>query len=153
MPKTGPSPAVRASCHPDKQGLSALLQMLDGYCLQHQVSLDDQHDLHLIVEEACINVIEHGHLPGTTARLALQVQAKVRDGRALMEVTIEDQGQRFNPLKVQAPDPLLPLEDRPLGGIGIDLIRHLSDVQRYHHDARRGNVLTLTKFLSPVDTA
>lgn len=152
MQKTAASPAVRASCPSDKQGLSTLLQMLDGYCLQHRVSPQDQHDLHLIVEEACVNVIEHGQGSGPTGHLALQVQAQVRDGKALFEITIEDQGERFDPLTVQAPDPFCPLEDRPLGGIGVDLIRHLSDVQHYHHDARRGNVLTLTKFLSPVDT-
>ncbi|HZH05294.1 MAG TPA: ATP-binding protein, partial [Lautropia sp.] len=69
------------------------------------------------------------------------------DGRRLVEVTITDQGKPFDPLSLPVPDQTGPLDDLPIGGLGVHLIRKLSDTQRYLRDPERGNVLTLGVFL------
>jgi anti-sigma regulatory factor (Ser/Thr protein kinase) len=42
---------------------------------------------------------------------------------------------------------MLSVEDRPLGGLGIHLIRQLTDNQSYSHSALGGNRLSLVKRL------
>ena len=143
------SPPERIRCVAQRSCLPALLSLTDSYCARHQVDPQSQHDLRLIVEEACVNVISHAYPPGAPGPLALQIEARQHGGRPVMEITIEDQGRPFNPLALPAPDRTGPLEDLPIGGLGVHLIRSLSDLQHYSHDRQRGNVFTITKFLPP----
>jgi anti-sigma regulatory factor (Ser/Thr protein kinase) len=66
-----------------------------------------------------------------------------------IEVMLADDGRPFDPFGATAPPPdtSLPIEERPLGGLGIHLVRELMDEVSY---ARRDdrNVVVLTKFLS-----
>lgn len=146
---TASSPPERTRCVAERACLPALLALIDSYCARHDVDPQSQHDLRLIVEEACVNVISHAYPLGAPGPLSLQVEARQHGGRPVMEITIEDQGAPFNPLALAVPDQTGPLEDLPIGGLGVHLIRSLSDLQHYSHDRERGNVLTITKFLPP----
>nr|WP_291089557.1 ATP-binding protein [Hydrogenophaga sp.] len=141
-------PPVRTSCHANPEGLSSLLDMLDRYCAQNQVDSHAQHDLHLIVEEACFNIISYAYPEGAPGRLSLQVGARYSAGKPLIEITIEDAGIPFNPLALHVTARTTPVEEIAPGGLGVLLIRSLSDQQHYEHDPQRGNVLTIGKFIS-----
>lgn len=140
----------RIRCVAEPACLPSLLELLDGYCARHEVDAPCRHDLHLIVEEACVNVVSHAYPAGAPGPLTLQVEVDASGGRPAMKITIEDHGKPFNPLALPAPDRSGPLEDLPIGGLGVHLIRQLSDAQHYSRDPQRGNVLTLTKFLAPL---
>ena len=69
----------------------------------------------------------------------------LEDGELVAEV--EDDGTPFNPLDVPAPDVTRPIEDRPIGGLGIHLTKKMVDGIDY--SLRDGkNVLRLRKKLS-----
>lgn len=146
---TARSAPERVSCIAQRECLPALMALIDNYCARHQVDAQSQHDLRLIVEEACVNVISHAYPQGAPGPLTLALQATRRDGHPAVEITIEDQGKPFDPLALAVPDQTGPLEDLPIGGLGVLLMRRLSDAQHYSRDPQRGNVLTLTKFLPP----
>ena len=55
---------------------------------------------------------------------------------------IQDDGSAFDPLQADQPQPADSLEDTPIGGWGIPIVRRLSDELRYHRSAGR-NHLTL----------
>jgi anti-anti-sigma factor len=59
-------------------------------------------------------------------------------------VTLSDSGRPFDPFGQTAPDTTLSVEDRPMGGLGIHLVRHLVDDARYERRSDR-NVVVLTK--------
>jgi anti-sigma regulatory factor (Ser/Thr protein kinase) len=40
---------------------------------------------------------------------------------------VTDDGNPFDPLTQLAPDTTLPVEDRPIGGLGLHLLRQMSD--------------------------
>lgn len=142
-------PPGRLRCVAEPACLPRLLELLDGYCVRHEVDAQCRHDVHLIAEEACVNVMAHAYPAGSPGPLCLQVEVVVSDGRPAIKITLEDQGRPFNPLALPAPVQDGPLEDLPIGGLGVHLIRQLSDAQSYVHDSQRGNVLTLTRFLAP----
>ena len=148
MQKRTFNPPVRESCLAKLENLSGLLEMLDRYCVQNQVDGRCQHDLHLIAEEACINIISYAYPAGSSGRLSLQVEARYCADRPLIEVTIEDEGVPFNPLALHLTGRTAPIEEIAPGGLGVLLIRRLSDLQRYLHDPQRGNVLTIGKFMT-----
>ncbi len=142
-----PSSTARLSCSATRANLPALLELLDVFCERHGVDADSHHDLHLIVEEACVNVMTHAYPADAPGPLALEVALSASGGMKLLEATIEDQGRPFDPLTLPMPDQSGPLDDLPIGGLGVHLIRKLSARQCYRRDAERGNVLTLGMFL------
>ena len=70
----------------------------------------------------------------------------IRFRKAAMEVRveIEDDGVEFNPLTHPPADTSTPLERRPIGGLGVHMIRKLMDSVLYRREGGR-NILTLVK--------
>ena len=69
------------------------------------------------------------------------------EGRELV-LEVEDKGISFNPLDREAPDLQLPLEERPVGGLGIYMVRQFADSVEYQY--RDGcNILRLKKCIRP----
>ena len=97
-------------------------------------------ELRLVAEEVLTNVAKYGHDDGRehSARLRLEVAA------GLVVLEFVDDGRPFDPLAAKAPDLELPSGERPVGGLGIHLLRSLVDAVAY---ARVGstNVLTVRK--------
>ena len=58
-----------------------------------------------------------------------------------LRVEIFDDGAPFNPLERESPDTTLPLEIRPVGGLGVMLVRHLVDEISYDCEGGRNRVL------------
>ena len=103
----------------------------------------DLFTLQLVVEELVTNVIEHGGVPA--GEEAGRVELSIGNGE--LRIRLTDRGKEFNPLLLAEPAPVLPLEERPVGGLGVHFCRKLTDAQDY--ERRDGcNVLTLTKRLS-----
>ncbi len=96
--------------------------------------------LNLVLEEILSNVMTNGYDDAEEhkIRLGLWVQA----GELTLEV--EDDGAPFNPLDAAPPDLQTPLEDRRIGGLGIHLVRSLTDRMEYQRKDGR-NCLTLKK--------
>jgi anti-sigma regulatory factor (Ser/Thr protein kinase) len=115
-------------------------QLLDELAVQVGLSPKVCTDLHVALEEHLTNVINYGYSPDQPGRIAVRL---VSSPDAL-RVEIEDDARPFNPLLAPPVDVNQPLEDRPIGGLGIHMIRQLTD--ELHYELRSGhNVLTLIK--------
>jgi len=98
--------------------------------------------LKLAVEEAVVNVIDYAYKPGVDGQITLTAQS---DGHTL-KFTIKDSGTPFDPTEMAKADTSLSAEDRPIGGLGILLVRELMDTINYEYTNDQ-NVLTLSKKL------
>ena len=100
----------------------------------------DLDDLRLAVDEAVTNIIVHGYgnAPG---EVNIHMQA---DGDAVV-IRIRDRARHFHPDHVRAPQLDVALHDRPAGGMGIFLIRKLTDQAEFHPLPGGGNELRLVK--------
>ena len=102
-------------------------------------------DLIQAVDEAVTNIIVHGYLgkPG-------QIELEVERENEFLVVRIRDQAPYFDPTVVPPPDLSLPLQKRPLGGLGVHLMRVFVDEMCYSALSQGGNELILAKraFLS-----
>ena len=96
--------------------------------------------LRLAVEETVVNVMEYAYPQGTTGDVNIRPTS---NGRRLKFI-ISDSGIPFNPTEVTAADTTLSAEERPIGGLGILLVRELMDSINYER-INGQNVLTLTK--------
>ena len=98
--------------------------------------------LEVALDEVLSNVVRHGSAAGRLGPIAVDLD--IQGSR--IEVVITDDAPAFNPLEVQAPEASVPLEDRPLGGLGIALVRALMDEVTYERRDGR-NRLTFRKSL------
>lgn len=98
------------------------------------------YELELAVDEACTNVIEHGY-QGQGGKIEIEIQPL--NGGVL--VVIRDWGIPFDPDSIPEPDILAPLEERPLGGVGLFLMRKVMSQVHFDFDPQEGNTLTMIK--------
>jgi serine/threonine-protein kinase RsbW len=88
-------------------------------------------ELDLVIEEIFINVCCHaypeGRLGDVTLAYSIPAPGELR-------VEVADQGAEFNPLTAPPPDLTLDLEDRPVGGLGIFLVKALVPSASYRRD-------------------
>ena len=96
--------------------------------------------INLALEEAVTNVINYAYPEGTEGKV--QVDYVATD--SVLVFTITDSGKPFDPTAREEVDINASVEERPIGGLGIHLVRKIMDEVRYE---RRGekNVLILTK--------
>ena len=129
-------PAVAAS-------LPSFQAAFDQVCARTGITAETRNDLQVVLDEVCSNVFKHAYAaPGGTLRL---IACRLPDA---IELTFIDQGQAFDPLSLPAPDLTLPLDERPLGGLGLHLVRQMTDRQSYRHTPAEGNRLSLTKLVT-----
>ena len=111
---------------------------VENACEQAGIQRADCLRLTLVVEELFVNTVVHGQGGDTDApiRLALTVTP------AAIAVRYEDTAQAFDPLAVpDEPDDEDDLDQRPIGGLGVRLIRAIA--QDLHYASGEGwNQLT-----------
>ncbi len=127
----------------DLAGLAQLADHVEGFGAAQRLPENVVNALNVVVDEAVSNVINHGYDAGVRGEIA--VRLRLAAGGVLLEV--EDDGRPFDPLQVPPPDLSLPLERRPIGGLGIHLIRNLMDEVTYARIGGR-NVLKMVKHLA-----
>jgi serine/threonine-protein kinase RsbW len=97
-------------------------------------------NVQLAVDEVATNVTLHGY-QGQGGSLEVELE---RVGSDLV-VRLRDEAPPFDPTTVPAPDLTLPLAKRPIGGLGIYLVRRAVDEVIHRVTATGGNELTLVK--------
>lgn len=123
----------------DPGQLALLYEFLEQLADSCGISTPQQMEIKLALDEAVTNVIQYAY-PGTTGDIRIDIEC---DNRKL-KITITDKGIPFNPLENKEPDITLPLEERPIGGLGIFLVKQLmADVSYKRSDGY--NILTMTK--------
>ncbi|MGV8136404.1 MAG: ATP-binding protein [Mangrovibacterium sp.] len=96
--------------------------------------------LNLALEEALSNVIFYAFESGTENQIGIEFSLKEKE----ITIVISDEGKPYDPTRKEDPDINLPVEDRPIGGLGIFLIRQIMDDVKYCREDRK-NRLTLIK--------
>ena len=104
-------------------------------------SMKAQMQIDVAIDEMFCNIAKYAYAPGegdATVRLEIDEAARTA------EITLIDSGVPFNPLEAKEPDTTSPSEQRPIGGLGIFLVRRTMDGMAY--ERRDGqNILTLRK--------
>lgn len=98
--------------------------------------------INLALEEAITNVIMYAYPSGIDGPVYLE--AVISEGKATF--ILSDTGKPFDPTKAEEVDVTLAAEDRPIGGLGIHLVRTIMDSVSYEYLSGK-NILMMTKNL------
>ena len=88
-------------------------------------------------------MMEYAYPEGTKG--TVNIVATIADG--VLSFVISDSGKPFDPTAKTEVDTTLSAEERPIGGLGIHLVRQIMDDVTYERKDNK-NVLTLKKNLS-----
>ena len=131
------------------RGEHAELARLQAFAeeIAHECSLPDDERARLLVilDELFTNAVTHGrgsHLGDGNITVALGWKT----GR--LRISFVDDGQPFDPLAFGMPDLEAAGEERPIGGLGIHIVRSLVDQARYRRKGGR-NHLHLVRHIAP----
>ena len=108
----------------------------DELCLEMSVLMS----LNLALEEAVVNVMEYAYPPDVQGDVTIEAIAN----ETQLEFIISDSGIPFDPTKKEAVDTTLSAEERPIGGLGIHLVREIMDSVKYEYKDHK-NILSLSK--------
>ena len=112
-----------------------------------EAALPDRSDLafsaNLCLEELITNTIQHGLKGRPDGRI--DVRMSMSD--EWLEIVLKDDAPPYDPfVAVPEPDLDVGLEDRPIGGLGVHLVKQLMDDARAYYDGS-GNLIVLLKTL------
>ena len=127
----------------DIQTIPQLNKFVERVAEELGYDMSETMNLNLAIEEAVVNVMNYAYPSGTEGEV--HVDAEANDLR--LKFVITDKGIPFDPTAKEDADTSLSAEDRPIGGLGIYLVRQLMDSMNYER-VNGCNVLTLRKKLN-----
>ena len=96
--------------------------------------------INLALEEAVTNVINYAYPKGTYGSIELDASLEGNE----LKFILSDSGKEFDPTLRPEADINAGVEDRPIGGLGVHLVRQIMDSVSY--ERKEGmNILTMTK--------
>lgn len=128
----------------DLAELERLQEFIDAFCDRAALPEQIRYHLSLVLEELVVNTVKHGRCDPRDN--AIHINLRVREGR--VQIAFCDSGIAFNPLDAPPPNLGEDVECRPIGGLGIHLVRCLMPETRYERRDGR-NYLFLAKPIEP----
>ena len=116
--------------------IGRLKPFIEKVASQASIGIIETRRLRLAAEEAVANVINYGQ--ATTITLL----AEMVDGQII--ITIDDDGQPFDPTQGSTTNLSIPTDQRPPGGLGIIMLERMTDGLNYQRNDGH-NILTLKK--------
>lgn len=121
----------------DIQQIPTLAEWIEMLGLPQELNMP----INLALEEAVSNVMLYAY-PGKSGQVLVECEKSNK-----LVFTITDSGVPFDPTQQIDPDVTQSAEERPIGGLGIFLVRQIMDDIRYERKEDK-NILTLVKSLN-----
>jgi serine/threonine-protein kinase RsbW len=101
------------------------------------ISTQSGNQINLAIEEAFINVINYAYEDQNRHDIEV-VFARYPEK---IEIALIDDGRAYNPTQNEDPDTSLSIQDRPIGGLGIFLIKKLMDRVEYQRKEDKNHLI------------
>ncbi|MCD7925707.1 ATP-binding protein [Phocaeicola sp.] len=122
--------------------ISKLQAFVDEMGEEWELSPKLVFNLNLVLEEAVSNIILYAY----PKQMGKEISITADKNDNILLLTLTDTGKEFNPTEVPEVDITLSAEERPIGGLGIFLIKNIMNEVEYQR-VEGTNVFTLKKIL------
>jgi len=111
---------------------------------EKELSLKIINTVNLALDEILTNTISYGYKDSQKHIIELEIEI----GEKEITVTITDDAEAFNPLEKEEPNVSQSVEDKPVGGLGIHLIKNLMDKLEYKRVNEKNIFIMRKKLIS-----
>jgi anti-sigma regulatory factor (Ser/Thr protein kinase) len=118
---------IRAHLPGDLVHMAQVCQRVAGFLEANSVPPRAAYAVQLVLEELITNIISYAHDDCAVHNIGVRVALEPE--HALVEV--EDDGRPFDPSTVPDADVRGPIQDRSIGGLGLHLVRQMSNGMDY----------------------
>lgn len=125
----------------DISQLDQVLSFADGILEEIDCPMKTQMQLDIAIEELFVNIANYAY-PDGEGNVVIEVEAD--SSTKSVQIVFEDEGIPYNPLEKEDPDISLSAEDRPIGGLGIFMVKKSVDDMSYEYKDGK-NRLTIKK--------
>ena len=119
--------------------ITQLSEFVETVCEEKGLDMALTMNLNLALEEAVVNVMSYAY---PDSQGDVKVDIMIDDQKVVS--TLTDSGIPFDPTQKGDVDTTLPAEERPIGGLGIHLVKQIMDKVSYQYVGNQ-NILTLEK--------
>ena len=126
--------------HNNVEQIALLPEFVEAVAAEAQLDHETTFNLNLALEEAVSNVILYAYPEGTDN--VVDIEASVDEKNVSFVIT--DSGKPFDPTTKEEVDIDAKMTDRPIGGLGIHLVRTIMDTVNYERKGDK-NIFTITK--------
>jgi anti-sigma regulatory factor (Ser/Thr protein kinase) len=131
---------MSVGAHPG--GVSEVSAAFAEFAESHGMPAGARRSVSVALDELLANALSHGRTGSDPCSMTVEVELDQEHVR----VIITDDGPPFDPFGNDAPDTTLSVEQRPVGGLGLHLVRKLMDRVSYERRDDH-NVVELVKQL------
>lgn len=127
------------------ENLDSVLAFFENELANYEVSPAWLTKMEIVVEELFVNIAHYAYSSNPDGGI-VQIQCDVDADENTLWLQFRDHGIPFDPLAKTDPDTSLPVEDRPIGGLGIFIVKKSVDEINYEYKDGQ-NVLSMKKKL------
>jgi len=143
--------SVTITLRNDLAELEGVSDEVEAFGQTHQVPARAVFDVNLCLDEVLTNIISYAYDDGAAheiiVRLSVNEGSPATQSSRELRIEIEDDGRAFNPLAVEQPELSGPAEERPIGGLGLRLVRKLMTGLEYRRSDGK-NVLLMHRVVA-----
>jgi anti-sigma regulatory factor (Ser/Thr protein kinase) len=116
------------------------VEEFENFCRKNHVPDSARQAADLALEEHLTNIFNYGFTSSDERWICVRLRA---DNNAL-QVKITDTGKAYDPLSAPLADTSIPLDEKPIGGLGVYLMKQFMDELSYEREGPM-NVLRMLK--------
>ncbi|MBD0400687.1 SpoIIE family protein phosphatase [Flammeovirga sp. EKP202] len=124
----------------DKEELTSQLQ---SFFIDNKYNVTVIQKVQIIMDELISNIINYA--TAEEKNTDIQLYIFLLENKSGIKIQLLDNGIPFNPLEKEAPDISLPVESRPIGGLGIHIVKSLVSTITYARTDSQNKIMLLIK--------
>lgn len=125
------------------ENLDKVLAFVDQHLEERGCAVQVQMQIDVAVEELFVNIAQYAYAPDTGVAT---IRVELQEDPLVVVITFIDNGIPYNPLAKEDPDITLSAEERPIGGLGIYMVKKSMDDMSYEYKDGQ-NILRIKKQL------
>lgn len=123
------------------ENVDKAVEFVDEMLQEYGCGMKEQMAIEVAVDELFANIAHYAYNPETGYAT---VKVDVIKEPLSVEITFIDGGKPYDPLAKADPDTTQSIEDRPIGGMGIFIVKKSMDAVNYEYKDGK-NILTIKK--------
>ena len=123
------------------ENVDTVIDFIDEQLVEYGCGMKEKMAIDVAADELFTNIASYAY---NLEKGNVTVRVEVFEDPLTVEITFIDNGVPYDPLAKADPDTTLSVEDRPIGGLGIFIVKKSMDAVNYEYKEGR-NILTIRK--------